>query len=262
MSIPEGYSLLARVGFVDRGNYSASATYLAGDVVYYNGSTWSALKDNLKGVPPTNGANWRYMARGFASEVLSAITAKDTSGLVGTAGASVGAQELMDAIADKVATKLLLKTDLVSQIVNDATKAASMAALYAVNQKVDQQNSDLDAVEADLATARKELTEFESIPVGNWGMLIRSGKQVSLHLNANISVAIKAKYTWLEKIPEALRPRWSVYTGGYICNGSRVLYPLGVEVHNDGEVMLYSTGDDLNTSGSTWAYRGYAEWSI
>lgn len=142
MAIPEGYSLLARVGFVDRGNYSASATYLAGDVVYYNGSTWSALKDNLKGVTPTNGANWRYMARGFASEVLSAITAKDTSGLVGTAGASVGAQELMDAIADKVATKLLLKTDLVSQIVNDATKAASMAALYAVKQQLDQQNSD------------------------------------------------------------------------------------------------------------------------
>lgn len=176
MAIPEGYSLLARVGFVDRGNYSESATYLAGDVVYYNGSTWSALKDNLKGVTPTNGANWRYMARGFASEVLSAITAKDTSGLVGTAGASVGAQELMDAIADKVATKLLLKTDLVSQIVNDATKAASMAALYAVKQQVDQQNSDLTAAKDDIAkkASTNAVTVLENRLPAGFGFVYKS----------------------------------------------------------------------------------------
>lgn len=142
MSVPEGYELLARIGFVDKGNYSASATYLAGDVVYYNGSTWTALKDNLKGVTPAAGANWKYMARGFAAELLSAVTATDTSGLVGAAGTSVGAQTLMDKVAEIIATQVMMKSDLVSQIVNDATKAASMAALYSVKQQLDEVNSE------------------------------------------------------------------------------------------------------------------------
>lgn len=207
MAIPEGYSLLARVGFVDRGNYSASATYLAGDVVYYNGSTWSALKDNLKGVTPTNGANWRYMARGFASEVLSAITAKDTSGLVGTAGASVGAQELMDAIADKVATKLLLKTDLVSQIVNDATKAASMAALYAVKQQVDQQNSDIGKINTWLLNGQLYLEErnYTSLNIDGatyngsttilWIRITNAAKTRQMLLGKMISSSVSDLYT-------------------------------------------------------------------
>lgn len=146
MAAPAGYTELARIGFVDKGTYASGTTYRIGDVVYYNGSTWVALKDNLKGVTPVAGANWKYMARGFAAEVLSAITATDTSGLVGNKGASVGAQALIDAIADKVATKLLLKTDVVSQIVNDASKAASMAAVYSVNKKADDLISDLAGI--------------------------------------------------------------------------------------------------------------------
>lgn len=141
MAVPEGYELLARIGYVDRGNYSASATYLAGDVVYYNGSSWTALKDNLKGVTPVAGANWKYMARGFAAEMLSQVTAIDTSGLKGTAGAQVDAQALMDAVADRIANQLMKKDDLLSQIVNDATKAASMAALYSVNEELKRTNS-------------------------------------------------------------------------------------------------------------------------
>lgn len=148
MAAPEGYELLARIGFVDRGNYSASATYLAGDVVYYNGSTWTALKDNLKGVTPAAGANWKYMARGFAAELLRDVQAVDTSGLKGTAGSQVDAQALIDAIADRVATKLLLKTDVTSQIINDAAKAASAAALYSVNESLKQTNSNLTSIDS------------------------------------------------------------------------------------------------------------------
>lgn len=142
MAVPEGYERLGRIGFSDKGNYSPSNTYKIGDVVYNNGSTWVALKDNLKGVTPVEGMNWKYMARGFQAEILSEIKASDNSGLLGSGGLQVDAQKLIDAIADKVATKLLLKTDVVSQIVNDASKAASAAALYSVKQTVDTVNSE------------------------------------------------------------------------------------------------------------------------
>lgn len=39
---------------------------------------------------------------------------------------------------------------VVNQIVNDPNKIASMAALYSVKQQVDQQNSDITAVESNL----------------------------------------------------------------------------------------------------------------
>lgn len=177
MAAPEGYELLARIGFVDRGNYSASATYLEGDVVYYNGSTWTALKDNLKGVTPVSGANWKYMARGFAAELLKDVKATDTSGLKGTAGAQVDAQALIDAIADRVATKLLLKTDVTNQIINDATKAASAAALYSVNEELKRTNSNFSSIAPkhliNCGTFRGEITRNTSMV---------SGKQISLSI--------------------------------------------------------------------------------
>lgn len=57
-------TILGTVGIVSKGNYSASATYYAGNFVYYNGSTFLAKKDNLKGVTPAEGDNWQMLARG------------------------------------------------------------------------------------------------------------------------------------------------------------------------------------------------------
>ena len=124
MAAPEGYTELARIGFADQGNYAAGATYRKGDVVYYNGSTWAALKDNLKGVTPANGANWKYMARGFAAEKLEDVKAKDTSGVLGTTGAEVASQALIDAIADRVMTKLIAKSQIVNNLL--ATEPGSV----------------------------------------------------------------------------------------------------------------------------------------
>ena len=168
MAIPEGYTELGRIGFVDKGNYSATTTYRIGDVVYYNGSTWSALKDNLKGVTPSPGVNWKYMARGFAAELLADVTAKDTSGVLGTAGANVTSQALIDAIADRVMTKLLAKTDVISQIINDVNKAASMAALYSVNQKIDKTNSDLANSTFSIAPINKSISEGNTSDIFDW----------------------------------------------------------------------------------------------
>ena len=143
MAAPEGYTELGRIGFVDKGNYASGTTYRTGDVVYYNGSTWVALKDNLKGVTPAAGANWKYMARGFAAEALSAITAVDTSGVLGEAGASVTSQELIDAIADKVMTKLIEKSKIVNNLLaTDATTVLSGPMGKSLDEKITQLNSD------------------------------------------------------------------------------------------------------------------------
>ena len=137
MAVPEGYSPLGRLGYVDRGTYAASTKYMKGDVVYYNGSTYTALKDNLTGVTPVNGSNWKYMARGFSADNLSNVQAKDTSGVIGTAGATVVSQALIDAIADKVMTKLLAKTDIVQTESTATNKVPSSAYLKQVKDNID-----------------------------------------------------------------------------------------------------------------------------
>ena len=146
MAVPEGYSPLGRLGYVDRGTYAASTKYMKGDVVYYNGSTYTALKDNLTGVTPVNGSNWKYMARGFSADNLSNVQAKDTSGVIGTAGATVVSQDLIDAIADKVMTKLLAKTDIV-QTESTATNKVPSSAY--IKQMFDTANSNFDGLFGD-----------------------------------------------------------------------------------------------------------------
>ena len=154
MAAPAGYTELGRVGFVDKGTYASGTTYRIGDVVYYNGSTWSALKDNLKGVTPVAGANWKYMARGFASEALSAVTAKDTSGVLGTAGASVTSQALVDAIADKVMTKLIEKSKIVNNLLaTDTTTVLSGPMGKSLDEKIGGVISDLGETNSRLSTA-------------------------------------------------------------------------------------------------------------
>jgi hypothetical protein len=180
MAAPEGYTELGRIGFVDKGNYASGTTYRTGDVVYYNGSTWVALKDNLRGVTPAPGANWKYMARGFAAEALSAITAVDTSGVLREAGASVTSQELIDAIADKVMTKLIEKSKIVNNLLaTDATTVLSGPMGKSLDDKITQLNSDLGDVKTDislqpvtgidiltLTTGRYYATNCTNLPTG------------------------------------------------------------------------------------------------
>ncbi|WP_434689609.1 hypothetical protein [Hungatella sp. SB206] len=164
MAAPAGYTELGRIGFVDRGTYASGTTYRIGDVVYYNGSTWSALKDNLQGVTPAAGANWKYMARGFAAEALSAITANDTSGVLGTAGASVTSQELIDAIADKVMTKLIEKSKIVNNLLaTDATTVLSGPMGKSLDEKITKLNSDLAGkLDSSVITA-----QYNKLQIGN-----------------------------------------------------------------------------------------------
>lgn len=189
MAVPEGYSPLGRLGYVDRGTYAANTKYMKGDVVYYNGSTYTALKDNLTSVTPVNGSNWKYMARGFSADNLSNVQAKDTSGVIGTAGATVVSQALIDAIADKVMTKLLAKTDIV-QVESTATnKVPSSAYLKQVKDSID---SNLANVSSTATTANNKV-QLDGGPIkiiayagdGNWSFQQQYGDGHILSLSIN-----------------------------------------------------------------------------
>lgn len=132
---------LGLVGIADKGTYSAEATYNKGQFVLYDGSTWLALKDNLNGVTPAEGENWKYLARGFAAELLSLVTAIDSQGLSGSQGGQVNAQSLIDVLADKVANQLIAKSMMSNVQVNDAEKVPTSALAYAMQQSIETLNS-------------------------------------------------------------------------------------------------------------------------
>lgn len=132
---------LGLVGIADKGTYSAEATYNKGQFVLYDGSTWLALKDNLNGVTPAEGENWKYLARGFAAELLSLVTAIDSQGLSGSQGGQVNAQSLIDVLADKVANQLIAKNMMSNVQVNDAEKVPTSALAYAMQQSIETLNS-------------------------------------------------------------------------------------------------------------------------
>ena len=135
---------LGTVGIADKGIYNASTTYVTGNFVLYEGSTWLALKDNLTGVTPEEGENWKYLARGFGSDSLSQIEATDTSGVLGTSGATVVSQALINAIADKVMTKLIPYTNIVNNfLATDQNTVLSGPMGKSLKDQLDTTNSNL-----------------------------------------------------------------------------------------------------------------------
>lgn len=151
MAAPEGYTKLGNVGYADKGVYSADATYNKYNTVYHEGSTYVALKDNLHGVTPADGANWRYMAKGFTEASADAITVIDTSGIIdGTKNKKTILQTFLDKVGDFIINKavtndaLMLKladyvakTDIV-QVESTATnKVPSSAYLKQVKDRID-----------------------------------------------------------------------------------------------------------------------------
>ena len=132
---------LGLVGIADKGTYSAETTYNKGQFVLHEGSTWLALKDNLNGVTPAEGENWKYLARGFAAELLSLVTAIDSQGLSGSQGGQVNAQSLIDVLADKVANQLIAKSMMSNVQVNDAEKVPTSALAYSMQQAINVLNT-------------------------------------------------------------------------------------------------------------------------
>lgn len=136
MSIPTGYEKLAVIGIAWKGEYTQGTAYKTMNGVYYKGSTYVALRDNPTGLPAADGANWQYLAKGFEQQLLSAVTALDTSGVLGEAGATVGGQALMNAIADKVMTKLVERSSIVQTESTDPTTVPSSSYFKQVTDRV------------------------------------------------------------------------------------------------------------------------------
>ena len=136
MSIPTGYEKLAVIGIAWKGEYTQGTAYKTMNGVYYKGSTYVALRDNPTGPPAADGANWQYLAKGFEQQLLSAVTALDTSGVLGQAGATVGGQALMNAIADKVMTKLVERSSIVQTESTDPTTVPSSSYFKQVTDRV------------------------------------------------------------------------------------------------------------------------------
>ena len=136
MSIPTGYEKLAVIGIAWKGEYTQGTAYKTMNGVYYKGSTYVALRDNPTGLPVADGANWQYLAKGFEQQLLSAVTALDTSGVLGEAGATVGGQALMNAIADKVMTKLVERSSIVQTESTSTTTVPSSAYFKQVTDQV------------------------------------------------------------------------------------------------------------------------------
>ena len=136
---------LGTVGIADKEDYNPSETYVIGNFVYYGGSTWVARKDNLTGITPEEGENWKYLARGFGSDNLSQIQGKDTSGVLGLVGADVVSQALIDAIADKVITKLIPYTNIANNfLATDPKTVLSGPMGKSLKDQLDTTNSNLN----------------------------------------------------------------------------------------------------------------------
>ena len=157
MAAPEGYTKLGNVGYADKGVYSVDATYNKYNAVYYEGSTYVALKDNLHGVTPSNGADWRYMAKGFNEASADGITVTDTSGIIdGTKNKKTILQTFLDKVGDFIINKavtndaLLLKlADYVAKadiVQTESTATNKVPSSAYLKQVVDAQNSNLASI--------------------------------------------------------------------------------------------------------------------
>lgn len=128
------------------GEYNPETAYEQLTMVMYENSTYITLK-TVQGITPTDDhINYQLMAKGFNPTALESVQAEDTSGVLGEVGGTVSAQDLINWVVDQAATKLLKISDLVSVQTNDATKGVSAALAYAMGQKLDQLNSNLDGV--------------------------------------------------------------------------------------------------------------------
>ena len=191
MAIPEGYEKLAVIGIAYKGEYDPETEYHIMNAVYYEGSTYVALKEHPEGVPTADGANWMYLAKGFIQNMLDTVNAKDTSGLLGEPGGVVSAQTLMDKIADKMTKELVTNTALQNKLANYILKSQIVNNLLATQpgnpldatqgkilaDKFAQLNSELGVLKntdtaATLDDVKRILTnEFNKLSLGHYSLL-------------------------------------------------------------------------------------------
>lgn len=106
---------LGQAAYVNKGAYSASASYAALNTVTYNGGTWVALQ-NVSGVEPgSDSSKWLCITQGIRSLTFAAgatgymtVTLVLTDGTTSTANVPVGAIGDGTITVDKLASSFVL----------------------------------------------------------------------------------------------------------------------------------------------------------
>lgn len=139
------YILMAQ-GLSSGGEYDPNTVYKSFTMITYDNSTYMTLKP-VSGVTPSDDkVNYTLIAQGYSANDLSDIIAEDAYGVLGTAGATVSAQSLVDWIADQAMNKLIKKAAMSNQQVNDVNKVPTSALAYSMQQAITKLNGDLDEV--------------------------------------------------------------------------------------------------------------------
>lgn len=188
------------------GNYNPEAVYEQLTMVMYDNSTYITLK-TVTGVTPSNdGINYILMAQGFNATALSAVTAVDTSGLLGSAGETISAQSLIDYLADAVSTKLLKKSDIATTLSSSDITVPASSLLKTTDDKIgDTSNlpvSTNNVVEA-ITQLNSNITNIKnSLTAVQFSGDINNLRNQSLNTNAQ-KVYLISKNT-VQNIPDAM----------------------------------------------------------
>ena len=200
---------LGKILLTNGGEYDPEAVYEQLTMVMYENSTYVTLK-TVQGITPTDDhENYQLMAKGFDATALKEVEAEDTSGVLGEAGSTVSAQDLVDWVVDQAANKLLKLTDLVSVQTNDPTKGVSAALAYAMGQKIDEVNSNITILKAQSLTvttnasgdfgldkSTKDITIISATPKDSWAScsLCVIGDKWGIHSQPNTTFRLNYIY--------------------------------------------------------------------
>lgn len=110
MAVPENFRPLGTIGTAYKGVYDPKKQYKYLNEVYYEGSSYIALKDNPVGPPNANGVNWNYSARGGSG---------GGGGAVDSVNGKTGVVELTAEDIEAVAIKGDTADNIVAFISND-----------------------------------------------------------------------------------------------------------------------------------------------
>lgn len=233
------------------GNWTSGNNYGFLDIVYYGGSSYIAKTDitNSTTNPVADTTNWQILAHGYIADTLSGIDGIDTSGLLGTVGATVTGQALLDEIADRVATKLVLKTAISNQQVNDTTKVTGSALAYSMGQSIDTLNSNLNEYASGDLIVLSGLTgsiRYE-----------RSSRNFRIVIDAISGIALPA-YTWVViggPIAAEFRSALGANISGFCVASENTLQ---CRINNDGNIEVFSsaplTADYVLFGTASWIY--------
>lgn len=224
---------LGKIGIVDGGVYDPKKTYNSGTFVLHNGSTWLAMKDNLTGATPEEGTNWKYLARGFASEMLSLITAIDSQGLLGSKGAEVTGQALIDKLADMAANKLIQKASMSNVQANDQNKVPTSALAYAMNRSITQNEEAITQLNRDIAS-------------GYLNLNVKTTKIAGVTREVTFSNGI-GKVSGTELI--GFTPKWGWGIVAAFRMNEAIIIP---EIAFDGTDYVYKLPQKSDYSGAIW----------